>query len=77
MLYLNSMLKNLKSAKIYSKKDKKLVDWTVEQTKETDEGGNEEDIILVKHGTEIQRYSPTYTDEELQKAFDDINKENA
>ncbi len=64
---------NKKTISLYSDKEKKKVSWDIELVKakkdpeNPEKDMNEEDVYVLKHGTEVHRLSPNYTDEELDK----------
>lgn len=63
-----------RTVKLWSEAEKAIVTWSVGPEKETDEGGNEHEFIAVRYGDEVHRFSPNYTDDELQRVIAEMNE---
>ncbi len=69
----------LKKVKIYSRKDKKIVDWDVAVEKEKDEDKGQEvqehEVIIARYKDEVHRFSPNSTDDEIYRMVSQINQD--
>jgi len=65
----------METAQIFSQIDQVITTWNIENTDETDEGGNVHSVIKATYNDEVLRYSPNYTDEELSNTIAAYNSE--
>lgn len=63
----------LETLDLWSEEEQSIVPFDVSKEEETDEGGNVAQVVMVKHGEEIHRFSPNTTDAELTKFAEETN----